>query len=160
LGVDIVPTLIDSASQRLCQRAMMTSADRFKLITYAEIATGKLAEKFDVVVANFSLFGDKSVTDLFRSIPLLLNPQGSFIIQTLHPMISAGDLKYTDGWRSSSWDGFSDDFTDPAPLYFRTLVTWIKLYCTNGFTLVEIREPLHPHTGKPAAVILIGVKDQ
>lgn len=148
LGVDIVPTLIE--------RAMMTSADRFQLITYAEIADGKLAEKFDLVVANFSLFGDRSVTDLFRSIPLLLNPQGSLIIQTLHPMISTGDLPDTDGWRSSSWDGFSDDFTDPAPWYFRTLATWIKLYRTNGLTLIDIRQPLHPQTGKPAAVIFIG----
>ena len=138
---------------------MSTSSDRFKLVTYAEIATGKLAEKFDVVVANFSLFGDESVTDLFRSIPLLLNPQGSFIVQTLHPMISAGDLPYLDGWRSSSWEGFSNDFTDPAPWYFRTLATWIELYRTNGFTLAEIREPLHPETGKPAAVIFIGVSD-
>ena len=148
LGVDIVPTLIE--------RAMMTSADRFQLITYAEIADGKLAEKFDLVVANFSLLGDRSVTDLFRSIPLLLNPQGSLIIQTLHPMASAGDLPDTDGWRSSTWDGFSDDFTDPAPWYFRTLATWIKLYRTNGLTLIDIRQPLHPQTGKPAAVIFIG----
>jgi 2-polyprenyl-3-methyl-5-hydroxy-6-metoxy-1,4-benzoquinol methylase len=151
LGVDIVPTLIE--------RAMMTSSDRFKLVTYAEITSGKLAENFDVVVANFSLFGDESVTDLFRSIPSLLNPQGSLIIQTLHPMISNGDFPYTDGWRSSSWDGFSDDFTDPAPWYFRTLATWIKLYRTNGFNLIDIIEPLHPQTGKPAAVIFVGVKD-
>jgi 2-polyprenyl-3-methyl-5-hydroxy-6-metoxy-1,4-benzoquinol methylase len=148
LGVDIVSTLID--------RAMITSADRFKLVTYAEIATGKLDQKFDVVVANFSLFGDESVTDLFRSIPLLLNPQGSFIIQTLHPMISSEDLTYVDGWRSSTWDGFSDDFTDPAPYYFRTLATWVRLYHTNGFSLVKICEPLHPQTGKPAAIIFIG----
>jgi 2-polyprenyl-3-methyl-5-hydroxy-6-metoxy-1,4-benzoquinol methylase len=152
LGVDIVPSLIE--------QAIITSADKFRLVTYTEIAAGKLAEKFDVIVANFSLFGDRSVTDLFRSIPLLLNPQGSLIIQTLHPMISVGDLTYTDGWRSSSWDGFSDDFTDPAPWYFRTLATWLKLYRTNGFTLIDIVEPLHPQTGKPAAVIFIGVKNQ
>jgi 2-polyprenyl-3-methyl-5-hydroxy-6-metoxy-1,4-benzoquinol methylase len=150
LGVDIVPMLID--------RAMIMSTDRFKLATYAEIAAGKLAEKFDVVVANFSLFGDESVTDLFRSIPLLLNPQGSLIVQTLHPMIACGDLAYLDGWRSSDWAGFSDDFTDPAPWYFRTLATWIKLYRTHGLTLTEICEPLHPQTGKPAAVIFVGVK--
>jgi 2-polyprenyl-3-methyl-5-hydroxy-6-metoxy-1,4-benzoquinol methylase len=150
LGVDAIPTLIAQARSILI--------DRFELATYTEIAAGKLAEKFDVVVANFSLFGNESVVDLFRSIPLLIDPQGAFIIQTLHPTISCGDLAYVDGWRSSSWAGFSDDFTDPAPWYFRTLATWIKLYCTNGFSLVEIREPLDPRTGKPAAVILVGVK--
>jgi 2-polyprenyl-3-methyl-5-hydroxy-6-metoxy-1,4-benzoquinol methylase len=147
LGVDVVPALIE--------QAMMSSADRFKLAAYAEIAAGKLAEKFDVVVANFSLFGDESVTDLFRSIPLLLNPQGSFIVQTLHPIFSSGEIPYIDGWRSSTWTGFSDDFTDPAPWYFRTLATWVRLYRANGLTLVEIREPLHPQTGLPAAAIFI-----
>ena len=151
-GVDAIPTLLEQA------RSM--SVARFELATYTEIAAGKLAEKFDVVVANFSLFGNESVVDLFRSIPLLLNPQGAFIIQTLHPTISSGDLAYVDGWRSSSWAGFSDDFTDPAPWYFRTLATWIKLYRTNGFTLVEIREPLDPRTGKPTSVIFVGAKSK
>lgn len=107
LGVDGIPALIEQA------RSM--SIDRFEVATYTEISAGKLAEEFDVVVANFSLLGDESVVDLFRSIASLLNPQGTFIIQTLHPTISSGDLPYVDGWRSSSWVGFSDDFTDPAP---------------------------------------------
>ena len=150
VGVDGIPALLS--------RAASMSIDRFELATYQEIAAGKFAEKFDVVVANFSLFGNESVGDLFRSIPLLLNPQGAFIIQTLHPTFSSGDLAYVDGWRSSDWAGFSDDFTDPAPWYFRTLATWVQLYRTNGFTLVEIREPLDPRTGKPAAVIFVGVE--
>jgi 2-polyprenyl-3-methyl-5-hydroxy-6-metoxy-1,4-benzoquinol methylase len=58
VGVDGIPALI--------ARAASMSIDRFELATYAEIAAGKLAEKFDVVVANFSLFGNESVVDLFR----------------------------------------------------------------------------------------------
>jgi 2-polyprenyl-3-methyl-5-hydroxy-6-metoxy-1,4-benzoquinol methylase len=150
LGVDAIPALI--------ARASSMSTDRFEVATYTEIAAGKLVEKFDVVVANFSLFGNESVMDLFRSIPLLLNSQGALIIQTLHPKFSCGDLAYVDGWRSSAWAGFNDDFTDPAPWYFRTLATWVKLYRTNEFTLVDIHEPLHPNTGKPASVIFVGVK--
>ena len=94
LGVDGIPALVT--------RAAAMSIDRFELATYEEIAAGKLAEKFDVVVANFSLFGNESVVELFRSIPLLLNPQGVFIIQTLHPTFSSGDLAYVDGYRLSS----------------------------------------------------------
>jgi hypothetical protein len=45
----------------------------------------------------------------------------SFIIQTLHPLIACGDFSYQDAWREGSWAGFSDDFTDLAPWYFRTL---------------------------------------
>jgi 2-polyprenyl-3-methyl-5-hydroxy-6-metoxy-1,4-benzoquinol methylase len=149
LGTDIIPTLID--------RAKTTRSGQFELADYAEIAAGKLAKQFDIVVANFSLIGEKSVAGLFRSMSSLLNPGGTFIIQTLHPTIACGDLPYLDGWRASSWDGFSDEFTDPAPWYFRTLASWIELYTTNGLSIVELREPIQPRTGKPAAIILIGV---
>jgi 2-polyprenyl-3-methyl-5-hydroxy-6-metoxy-1,4-benzoquinol methylase len=148
VGVDVVPALID--------RAKLNCKARFLELTYAEIAAGKLTGKFDLVVANFSLLGDESVTDLFVVMRAILNPDGIFIIQTMHPVISCGEAAYIDGWRSGSWASFSDDFTDPAPWYFRTLATWMNLYVSNGFNLVEIREPIHPQTGKPASLILIG----
>jgi 2-polyprenyl-3-methyl-5-hydroxy-6-metoxy-1,4-benzoquinol methylase len=149
VGTDIIPAFIERAKTR--------GVGEFELAAYAEIAAGKLAKKFDVVVANFSLIGKESVDDLCRSMPSLLTAGGTFIVQTLHPTISCGDLPYRDGWRASSWDGFSDEFTDPAPWYFRTLATWLELYTANGLSIVEIREPIHPQTGKPVAVILIGV---
>lgn len=149
LGTDIIPTLID--------RARTMGLGNFELAAYADIAAGKLAEKFDIVLANFSLIGKESVSGLFQSMPSLLNDGGAFIIQTLHPTIACGDLPYVDGWRASSWDGFSEEFTDPAPWYFRTLESWVELYTTNGLLIVEIREPIHPQTGKPTAIILVGV---
>ena len=149
LGSDIIPALIDRARTR--------GLGNFELASYADIAAGKLGTKFDIVVANFSLIGDKSVESLFRSMPSLLNDGGAFIVQTLHPTIVCGDLPYVDGWRASSWDGFSDEFVDPAPWYFRTLESWVELYTKNGLSIVEIREPIHPQTGKPAAIISIGV---
>jgi SAM-dependent methyltransferase len=145
LGVDVVPEFIARSQDR--------GIGRFAVAGYSDIAMGKLGEKFDLAVANFSLFGDRSVTELFRSFPAILNPQGIVIVQTLHPIVACGDLPYLDGWRTSSWAGFSDDFTDPAPWYFRTLATWVELFTTSGFAIVEIREPIHPQTGKPAAAI-------
>jgi 2-polyprenyl-3-methyl-5-hydroxy-6-metoxy-1,4-benzoquinol methylase len=148
VGTDIIPAFIE--------RASTMGAGEFEVATYAEIAAGKLAKKFDVVVANFSLIGKESVADLFQAMPSLLTDRGTFIVQTLHPTISSGDLPYIDGWRASSWDGFSDEFTDPAPWYFRTLATWIELYTANGLSLIEICEPIHPQIGKPVAIIFIG----
>lgn len=148
LGTDIVPELIE--------RARTPESGNFQLASYADIASGKLKTKFDVVVANFSLIGKESVESLFRSMPFLLNDRGAFIVQTLHPATVCGDLPYVDGWRASSWDGFSDEFTDPAPWYFRTLESWVELYTTNGLSIVEIREPIHPQTDKPASIISIG----
>jgi 2-polyprenyl-3-methyl-5-hydroxy-6-metoxy-1,4-benzoquinol methylase len=148
VGTDIIPAFIE--------RASTMGAGEFEVVTYAEIAAGKLAKKFDVVVANFSLIGKESVEGLCRSMPSLLTDRGTFIVQTLHPTIASGALPYIDGWRASSWDGFSDEFTDPAPWYFRTLATWIELYTANGLSLIEICEPIHPQTGKPVAIIFIG----
>lgn len=148
LGVDVVPEFI--------ARSQDGGIGRFAIASYSEIAVGKLGEKFDLAVANFSLFGNESVAELFSSFAKLLNPQGTVIVQTLHPIVACGDFPYVDGWRASSWNGFSEDFTDPAPWYFRTLATWVKLFTANGLNLIEICEPIHPQTGKPAAAILTG----
>lgn len=148
LGVDVVPELIEQARSAL--------GGRFELLSYEEIAAGKLNQKFDVIVSNFALLGNESVVGLFAKMRSLLNPEGYFIVQTIHPLIGCGEHRYEDGWRSGSWDGFSSDFEDPAPWYFRTIGSWVRLYSEHGFILNEIREPLHPETGKPASVIFIG----
>jgi 2-polyprenyl-3-methyl-5-hydroxy-6-metoxy-1,4-benzoquinol methylase len=148
VGVDVVPGLIEAAQR--------TGGGDFRAISYEEIAAGELRVSVDVVVCNFSLLGKESVEGVFRATPSLLDSHGSFIVQTLHPAIACGDLPYQDGWREGSWTGFSADFSDPAPWYFRTLESWIKLFVGNGFRLREVREPLHPKTQKPASVVFIG----
>ncbi|MEO8577470.1 MAG: class I SAM-dependent methyltransferase, partial [Gemmatimonadales bacterium] len=92
---------------------------------------------------------------MVTSVASLLNDGGSFVIQTLHPVAAGGDEPYQDGWRKGSWAGFSEDFTDPAPWYFRTIEGWIRLIGESGLTLADLREPVHPITGKPASLILI-----
>ncbi len=146
IGVDVVPELIEKAQQ---------AGGDFLNVSYEEIQQGKLSISVDVVVCNFALFGKESVEGLFETIATLLNPKGLFIIQTLHPLVACGDFPYQDGWREGSWTGFNDDFTDPAPWYFRTLESWVKLFNDNGLRLIEIREPIHPNTQKPASVIFI-----
>jgi 2-polyprenyl-3-methyl-5-hydroxy-6-metoxy-1,4-benzoquinol methylase len=148
VGVDVVPALIE--------RAKLNCNARFLELTYAEIAAGKLTDKFDLVVANFSLIGDESVTGLFEAMRAILTPDGIFVIQTMHPVIAGGDEPYIDDWRVGSWAGFSNEFSDPAPWYFRTIATWVNLYVSHGLSLVEIREPIHPQTCKPASLILVG----
>jgi 2-polyprenyl-3-methyl-5-hydroxy-6-metoxy-1,4-benzoquinol methylase len=148
VGIDVVPGLIEAA-----QRA---GGGDFRATSYEELAAGKLKISVDVVVCNFSLLGKESVEGVFRAAPSLLASQGAFMVQTLHPVIACGDLPYRDGWREGSWAGFSADFSDPAPWYFRTLESWTKLFVDSGFRLREVREPLHPKTQRPASVIFIG----
>jgi 2-polyprenyl-3-methyl-5-hydroxy-6-metoxy-1,4-benzoquinol methylase len=147
VGIDVVPELVEKAKQ--------AGGGDFHLLSYEEIQQGKLNISVDAIVCNFALFGDKSVQGLFKTITTLLKPNGSFIVQTLHPLVACGNFAYQDGWREGSWLGFSDDFTDPAPWYFRTLESWIKLFNDSTLRLIELREPIHPQTQKPASVIFI-----
>jgi len=148
IGVDAVPALIDQAA--------LAGGGDFRLASYEDIASGALDVTVDAVVANFSLIGKDSVEGVIRRAPSLLTKGGTLIIQTLHPRVATGELPYEDGWRYGSWAGFSCDFADPPPWYFRTVESWKKLIADSGFRSIELREPLHPTTGKPASIIFIG----
>ena len=152
IGVDVVPALVD--------QARAAGGGEFRVASYEAIAHGELQMTVDVAVANFALIGKEAVDALIRSTPNLLRPGGALVIQTLHPVIACGDLPYKDGWRTGSWAGFSDDFTDPAPWYFRTLESWVHLIASSGLMLVEMREPIHPTTNKPASVVFIATENR
>ena len=107
------------------------------------------------MVCNFSLLGNESVQHLFQQIPALLHAGGALIIQTLHPVTVCGDEPYVDGWRAGSWTGFSDNFTDPAPWYFRTVASWIALFAENGFSLSHVAEPMNPKSNTPASIVFV-----
>ncbi|HKG91578.1 MAG TPA: class I SAM-dependent methyltransferase [Gemmatimonadaceae bacterium] len=146
-GVDAVPALVEQAAR--------AGGGEFRVASYEAIAAGELHLAVDVAVANFSLIGKDAVDALVRRVPALLSPRGAFIVQTLHPLVASGDQPYRDGWRAGSWAGFGAEFTDPAPWYFRTLESWVALLVSSGLRLVELREPPHPATGKPASVVLV-----
>lgn len=147
-GVDIVPELIEEANKK--------GGGVFQVKSYQDLALGAIKEKFDVVVCNFSLLGKDSVISLFRCVTDLLNEDGFFIIQTIHPVSGCGDEEYKDGWRQGSWKGFSDNFTNSPPWYFRTLESWRFLFQNNGMILSEILEPLNPSTKTFASIIFTG----
>ncbi|MCG3119013.1 MAG: Ubiquinone biosynthesis O-methyltransferase [bacterium] len=150
MGVDAVPALIENANR--------LGGGEFAVYAYEQIVNGVLNNQFAAVVCNFSLLGKESVDHLIRQIPALLHDGGHLFIQTLHPLMAGGDAPYQDGWRSGSWAGFSAEFSDPAPWYFRTMGTWIKLFRDSKLTLTELLEPLHPNTGKPVSLLLVGTK--
>lgn len=150
MGIDAIPALVQQAQQQ--------GGGEFKLISYQDIAQGKLIRKFDLLVCNFSLLGKHSVEGIFTQAPRLLNQNGYLLVQTLHPKFTATNLPYQDGWRQGSWEGFSDDFSNPAPWYFRTIESWQALYRLNQLQLLNTFQPLDPETGKPASIIFIGQK--
>ncbi len=146
-GIDAIPALIDQARQ--------AGDGDFRAMSYEDIAAGRLDVMVDAVVCNFSLLGNESVTGLLGAVRSLLKPGGRLLIQTLHPLVACGNHPCQDGWREGSWTGFGTGFSDPAPWYFRTLESWLRLLADSGLRVRELREPLHPQTRKPASVIFI-----
>ncbi|WP_250655853.1 class I SAM-dependent methyltransferase [Alkalimarinus coralli] len=147
-GVDAISGFIDNAKS--------LGDGTFKVLEYEAISNRTLAGRYDIAVCNFSLIGKTSVEHIFKVAPSILNTNGHFIVQTLHPAFSGGNMPYRDGWREGSWEGFSDEFTDPAPWYFRTTESWCDLFINNGLELRKMIEPINPKTGKAASLILIG----
>jgi 2-polyprenyl-3-methyl-5-hydroxy-6-metoxy-1,4-benzoquinol methylase len=146
VGVDAVPALIE--------RALAAGGD-FRAASYDDIIDGRLTLRVDTLVCNFALLGKESVERLVGSVRHLIEEEGRFIVQTVHPSIACGDEGYIDGWREENWTGFGGKFPAPAPWYFRTLSSWVALFAASGWRLCEMREPLHPETRRPASVIFI-----
>nr|WP_225561929.1 class I SAM-dependent methyltransferase [Rhodanobacter sp. DHB23] len=150
LGVDAVPALVEAARAK--------GGGEFRVLSYEDIASGALDLRADVVVCNFSLLGGSSVDALLAAVPDLLEPNGALIVQTLHPAM-AGE-PYADGWREGSWIGCGEGFGEAAPWYFRTLGSWVAVFAQAGLNLVQLVEPVHPDTGRPASVIFVAVARQ
>lgn len=148
IGVDAIGGLVEQAAA--------AGGGEFRQLSYEEIAAGRLQLAVDVAVCNFSLIGDEAVRGLFRAAPTYLRPGGHLVVQTVHPLMACGEAPYADGWRDGSWAGFSSAFADAAPWYFRTVSSWLALFEEHGLRVVEMREPLHPRSGKPASLILVG----
>ncbi len=146
-GIDAVPELIEEA------RA--AGGASYHVFSYEDLVDHPPSLKVDLIVCNFSLLGKESVENLLSFLPQLLRPNGSLIIQTLHPVIACGDAPYEDGWRQSPWTGITTHISKPSPWYFRTLESWVELVTSRGFGLVELKEPIHPETGRPASLILV-----
>ena len=144
-GIDVIPEFISVAQQ---------GAGRFQVLGYEDISAQSFDQTFDALVCNFSLLGDTSVQHLFRMASKLLNAGGAMIVQTLHPLLACDAAEYHDGWRPGSWQGFSADFCDPSPWYFRTIESWQALFDGHGFQSAHIDEPINHATQKPASIIL------
>lgn len=149
-GIDGIQDLVNAASQ--------SGGGRFRLLPYEQLGRDSFDETFDLVACNFSLLGKESVERVFRVVPDLLAEGGHFVVQTLHPVSSCGEMPYVDGWRQGTWAGIDEAFSDPAPWYFRTVTSWRTLFRENGFTLVDEKEPPHPVNGEPVSLLMVAAR--
>jgi 2-polyprenyl-3-methyl-5-hydroxy-6-metoxy-1,4-benzoquinol methylase len=148
-GTDAVKTLIEYAQAR--------DGNYYFQYSYQEIYNGehKLPCPFDAVVINFALIDKQDTESLLAYLPSILVNEGLLFVQTLHPLAIAATGEYISGWKEGSWNGMKRDFEKPYQWYFRTMSDWISSFHASGFTCIEMKEPLHPETGKPLSVIFI-----
>lgn len=146
-GVDVIPALIESAKAK--------TTGQFIVASYEDIASGQvqLPHRFDVIVINFALIGKESTELLIRSLPSLLNKNGILFIQTLHPYTRKESGDYVSGWKTGSWTGLGDQFTQPYEWYFRTMEDWLQLFEESGFNKVTATDTLHPLNNNLLSVI-------
>lgn len=147
-GVDAIAALIENAIAK--------DGQYYETATYKELAAGKQLQRplFDAAVINFALIDKEESDALIDAIPSYLEKDGLLFIQTLHPLTVAAAAEYTSGWKDGSWNGMKRNFEQPYQWWFRTLEDWLELF-SQKYTLVAIKEPVHPETKKPMSVIFI-----
>lgn len=156
---DIQVTGID-ASATLIERARAEGGGTFHVCSFSALAglAPVLEGKYDVVVCNFALL-DEDIVPVLRALRSVVEARGALIIQTVHPWTAKGDGEYRDGWRTETFAGFGVGFSEPMPWYFRTLASWMSVLRAGGYQVEELREPTHPETGDPLALLLIARPD-
>ncbi len=148
VGVDASAPLIEGAREQ--------GGGTFHVLSYADLSAQpeRVGSEFDAVVCNFSLL-EEGVVPLLSALRRVATPEGALYIQTVHPWSACGETAYRDGWRTETFSSFGQSFAEPMPWYFRTLASWVEVLHAAGWQIDEVREPLHPDTGKPLSLLLI-----
>jgi 2-polyprenyl-3-methyl-5-hydroxy-6-metoxy-1,4-benzoquinol methylase len=132
LGIDGSAKLIEIARDR--------HGPHFETASYEAITSGswRATKNFDVALFNFSLL-DENLAPVLRSVATLLSPNGTIMIQTLHPCFA---LKtYRDGWNVEDFKTMSVPFNGTMPWFGRTLSSWSRVFKESGLKLSAISEP-------------------
>jgi 2-polyprenyl-3-methyl-5-hydroxy-6-metoxy-1,4-benzoquinol methylase len=153
LGVDAIGHLVENARQK--------GAGVYEQKSFEELIgiSQWPARQADVVVFNFCLYEQDTTAQLLTAARNWVKTGGYVVVQTLHPfgLLLAGEA-YEQGWKTEQWAGLAREFTHPYQWYYRTVADWVNLLQAAGWSLTQLQEPLHPHTKKPASLVLTGQK--
>lgn len=119
-GLDAIESLVLEARKK--------SDESFHILTYEDTINGKPMPNapFDAAVFNFCLYLKDGLRELLLNTLKQLSPNGTIVIQTLHPFfLLQNGLPYKSQWLSNSWKGLPGDFTDGHSWYARTMEDWV-----------------------------------
>ncbi len=146
-GIDGVADLIEYANNN--------GGGEFIKATYEELIEGqvKLKSKFELIVFNFSLFGETNTVDLLKLIKSNLTENGQILVQTIHPENEAIKKKGNSSqWMTENWDNCKLDCTS-FNWYFRTQADWEKAFEKADLRLKSIETVALPGTTTPFSII-------
>jgi 2-polyprenyl-3-methyl-5-hydroxy-6-metoxy-1,4-benzoquinol methylase len=148
-GVDASCTLIEAAREY--------GDSRFLVSSYSDLGVQKFGniECFSCFICNFSILGQRDLTDIADAGHCLLEPSGHIIVQTLHPLTAGGGTETADGWRETLWQEIGNEPFHPSPWYYRTMESWIEGFCNRNYRLLNLREMYYPVTNKPVSIIFV-----
>ncbi|MBT3371104.1 MAG: class I SAM-dependent methyltransferase [Rhodospirillaceae bacterium] len=126
----------------------------YMLQTYETLAAqpGQLGGPYDAVICNFSLLG-RDIAPILAAAMRSLAPDGTLLIQTLHPSAASGEAAYADGWRNETFASFTSGDWVPMPWYFRTFGSWFAVFKAVDLVVTAVDEPINQASGKPLSVI-------
>lgn len=141
VGFDASAPLVDAIPQTLNAK--------LHVATYDEVASGavSLGGRFDAIICNFAIL-EEDADPYLQALGGLLAPRGALFIQTLSP----GPADTRDEWRTETFQSM-DGTWHPMPYFFRTLEGWRRLFQENGLTLVSLREPSDPDSGRKLSLL-------
>ncbi|MEM1126973.1 MAG: methyltransferase domain-containing protein [Bacteroidota bacterium] len=148
-GVDASAPLIQAATAAGGATFLQGRYD--DLVEQPSLAAGP----YEAIACNFALLHE-DLGPLLRALRTRLVPAGHLVIQTLHPASQPGP--YQDGWREETFEAFPSTEAAPPwapmPWYFRTIRSWLQALRAASFQLVDLQEPLHPDTARPASLLI------
>ncbi len=142
-------------SAPLIERAREAGGGHFVVCSYEQFCADPLVvgKDYDAVVFNFALLSE-AIAPVLRAAASLLAPGGSVVIQTLHPFNLPEGERYADGWREERFSGMGDGYRAAMPWYYRTMGDWLAQVHAAGLRVADMREPMHPETGRPGSLVL------
>jgi hypothetical protein len=148
-GIDAVASLVNNAIEK--------DGEHYTVCSYEDLVNNKFPgiSDFNAAVINFALLDQEETENLVHFLGQALPESALVFVQTLHPASIAAEEPYRSGWKEGSWKGLKRDFVLPYKWYFRTMGDWVRLFRAGGLDLLELVEPLHPLTAKPASVIFV-----
>lgn len=144
-GVDGVESLISYAKEK--------GQASYVLASYAALIRGDmhLNGTFDVILFNYSLFGQAQTVNILRAVKAYLPEQGRILIQTIHPQNPLFARKQAQ-WIEEDWIHFEKQ-CQAYQWFFRDEAAWKEVFAACDLLMARSESVYLPQSSDPFSII-------